>query len=189
MTINQLAKEVHENAVAHGWWDEERSFDEIIALIHSELSEALEEYRNKRPNIYYVVDTEQADGQVVPCIRTDWGDGSFEGEKPEGIITELADTVIRILDYCGRRNIDIGEALDLRRAGNDTYTLPELVAKCHYLISMAYADAEPRSLYFAECISLIDFWCKENGTDLALAIDLKHSYNKTRPYRHGGKII
>ena len=24
--INEVAKEIHENAVAHGWWDEERGF-------------------------------------------------------------------------------------------------------------------------------------------------------------------
>lgn len=34
MEIKELAKEVHENAVSHGWWDKERSFAEIVALIH-----------------------------------------------------------------------------------------------------------------------------------------------------------
>lgn len=105
--INEVAKQIHENAVDHGWWDEERGFPEIIALCHSELSEALEEYRN---------------GSLPTEVYTG------NNGKPEGIPIELADVIIRVLDYCGYAGIDI--------------------------------DA---------------------------AISQKHEYNKTRPYRHGGK--
>lgn len=105
--INEVAKEIHENAVAHGWWDEERGFPEVLMLCVSELAEALEEYRNGRSF------TETYVG---------------EGGKPEGIPTELADVMIRLLDFCG------------------------------------YA-----------------------GIDIDMAIHDKHEYNKTRPYRHGGK--
>ena len=42
---DNLIADIYQNAVNHGWHDEKRSFPEIIALCHSELSEALEEYR------------------------------------------------------------------------------------------------------------------------------------------------
>lgn len=79
MTINEFAAEVHKNAVDHGWWDGERTFPEIVALIHSEVSEALEEYRNGR------LPTEVYTGN---------------NGKPEGIPIELADVIIRVHDYC-----------------------------------------------------------------------------------------
>lgn len=45
-SINELVKEAHDNAVSKGWWMEDRSFGELIAIMHSELSKALDDYRN-----------------------------------------------------------------------------------------------------------------------------------------------
>ena len=43
--INKLVKECHKTAKSKGWWDNERNDGELIALMHSELSEALEALR------------------------------------------------------------------------------------------------------------------------------------------------
>lgn len=86
--LNELSKEIHKNAVAHGWWDSERSFGEIIALIHSEASEALEEYRNRK-SLYY----------------------KGEDGKPEGIAVEMIDVIIRVLDYLGKKEVDVEKIL------------------------------------------------------------------------------
>ncbi len=47
MNIKQWQKEVYELAVEKGWWDRERPIPELLCLIHSEVSEALEAYRNQ----------------------------------------------------------------------------------------------------------------------------------------------
>lgn len=44
--LNNAASKVHQNAVNHGWWEEHRETPELLCLIHSEVSEALEAYRN-----------------------------------------------------------------------------------------------------------------------------------------------
>ena len=45
--INNLIKECHRIARLKGWWDVERNEGELIALMHSELSEALEAMRHR----------------------------------------------------------------------------------------------------------------------------------------------
>lgn len=100
-SINELVKESYENAISKGWHEEKRSFGELIALCHSELSEALEEYRNGRgyTEIYY---------------------NENKPEKSEGIPIELADTLIRIFDMCGLYEIDIEEAIRIKMEYNTT---------------------------------------------------------------------
>lgn len=112
MTIDELIREAHKTAQEKGWWSVDdrpvlMQLPEKIALMHSELSEALEEYRAGRSTYW-----ETSEG------------------KPEGIGIELADCIIRIADYCGA-----------------------------------------------------------SGVDLTRMITKKLDYNRTRPFRHGGKVV
>ncbi|MFC9709481.1 hypothetical protein ACFTRD_15185 [Paenibacillus sp. NPDC056933] len=88
--IQDLQTEIHDNAIKQGWWEENREFGTLIALCHSELSEALEEVRKGRliNESYY-----------------------SENNKLEGVPSELADVVIRILDICEYYKIDLEEII------------------------------------------------------------------------------
>lgn len=88
--LNQLTKEIHKNAVDHGFWEEGRdNFAEKIALIHAEVSEALEEHRAGRENVYF----SPSHGAIQ--------------SKPEGTAVELIDALIRILDLLATLDVDV----------------------------------------------------------------------------------
>ena len=82
--LNRLAEQIHLIAVKHGFWEGERTFAEQVVLMHSELSEAIEEDRANHPPVWY-----------------------GEGGKPEGADVELVDALIRILDTLAARDADI----------------------------------------------------------------------------------
>lgn len=194
MKLNKFAQAVHENAVKHGWWDEERTFGEIIALCHSELSEALEELRTNRPMMYFV----ETNGFVV----TDMSER--KDEKPEGIAVELADCIIRVLDYFGKEELDVDALMQeaMKEVMCDVpgriyaATLSDCISRWHLLLSLAYAcwckasGTHASALRMARCVCEILAWGKvTDGVDFEMILDIKHEYNKTRPYRHGGKAL
>lgn len=90
--LNDLIDACHGCAVANGWWHDimtgelkERNTGELLCLIHSEISEAME------------------------------GDRKNEMDKHlqdrKSIEVELADAIIRICDLAGKKNLDLGGAI------------------------------------------------------------------------------
>lgn len=211
MSLYAVAREIHENAVAHGWWDGVREIDEIYALIHSEWSEALEEARAGRPDRWYgcmVFDGVVCTGPDMcrkaiqahfaqPCLHRD--------VKPEGVCVELIDGVIRILDYLG----DTGAAREYSDGTPDYYfemcgpegeewtrnvqalSVGALVKRLHSETVKAGDRAPGDEMYadnLLEAATIVWAWIKGRGREPMALLMEKHEYNKTRPYKHGKRF-
>ena len=88
MTVTELQKYIHNQNVGAGWWHDletnepkERNIGELLCLVHSEVSEAMEGARK----------------------------GLMDDHLPNRTMleTELADAIIRILDIGGGFNLDL----------------------------------------------------------------------------------
>lgn len=109
-SLAALQDEVEAFNRSHGWRDVERSFGDDMALLHSEVSEAFEAYRNwgtedttvQECKIRYFHDPRGYEDDPIPAAAI-----AEHLCKPEGIGSELADVLVRLLDTCSRYNIDI----------------------------------------------------------------------------------
>lgn len=88
--FNRLMNLCYETASLKGWHTPSKSFGEQVLMMHSELSEVVEAYRE---NGY---------------MHVTWDMTSF---KPEGIPIELADLSIREFDTCTMYNINLLDAI------------------------------------------------------------------------------
>lgn len=188
------------------------SIDMKIALIHSEISEALEEYRlseAKRGGPLGAVlykgclgtdDLSKRKHSNEACHRQTIADDSYcdlaGKHKPEGFLTELADVVIRVFDLTGRLKLGSEIELDFnsRYTGSLEFNFAHILSYAHYETTRVWSAARNhhRDAHAGELVGRI--------TNLLLAIselaDLVHgnldeaikikmAYNATREHKHG----
>jgi hypothetical protein len=207
-TIPSLCQRSHEISRSKGWYNGEehdtRPIKLITLLAQSELIEALEEWRKhkKFDEIYFSY--EGQNGTIEMSMQT-FLESPSEMKvaqcKPEGILVELADCVIRIAQRCGSDGRNLESIMAAHGATNTAPDFEEVLACAMGDLSMSYLVTTPFGMSMAEKSGLPTdpawFWgsvvhalfqlSASEGADLWKAIELKEAFNKTRPHKHGNK--
>lgn len=190
--LNQLRDRVYKCACNHGFHDEELSNGHWLCLVVSELMEAVEAdrstNRNRRANVDWFkkrIETSRICQGLDPEISKERGYEVVYNETIKGSIEEeLADAVIRLLDWYGLRNIvldnsDFTDDVLEEFAGiykNKSFT------ESIFNITKSVTDRDAGT-----AILKIFGFSKHMGIDLPWHIEQKMRYNELRPIKHGKK--
>jgi hypothetical protein len=188
----KLCEDSHANAKEKGFLNINRTFHGDTALFHSEISEALEDYRKHRGlnEIYY----EDKAGNKYPSLDVAQKSSSDKTFKPCGIPIEFADIVIRVAQYCGTEGLDLAYAMKMvSPSKNIVKDFEELCARLHAGFSDVYAHwFEVKTINefaFAKTLLMLQDFCQYHNIDLEAVVKQKAEYNSGRPHLHGGKKI
>lgn len=109
--LSSAEEDVYRVNVANGWFDDDRTVGDDIALLHTEASEMFEAYREGGLGDQTAITASDITGVRQP------GDAP---PKPEGFGSEAADVLIRLLDTCKRRGVNLAWEFERKLAFNAT---------------------------------------------------------------------
>lgn len=187
-TIAEMTAEIREVNVAKGWRPAEggpgdNTWGDYIALLHSEVSEALEAYRDHR----------LADATRPVCGRAANGEEpcpEHGPSKPEGVGSELADVLIRLLDMCDVFGIGVSgyeRLVDIREGHTlmPVRSFGDHMAWLHGEITIAWGRREHVAYVLRTLLTV----ARDYEIDLDAEYERKIAYNRTRAFQHGGRTV
>lgn len=174
MNYQELAKEIHANAVEKGFWDEELSSSHYLMLAICELAEAIEADRKGR-RAKLAPELEILGDQEFKLI--------FEREVKDTVEDEIADCAIRLLDIVGHKEMDISQVdIDESDPFDPGETLAAMAYSVAFNLTCPYGSDDENII---DAIGVICGIAKHLGFHLDKHIRFKMRYNKLRPKRHG----
>lgn len=116
-TLEQMQAEVLSVNIRNGWLENERTVGDDVALLHSEVSEMLEAYREH--GLWdATAPAEKVEVRTLGEVDPSYVAGALP--KPEGFGSECADVLIRLLDTCERRGVNLRAEYERKIAYNRT---------------------------------------------------------------------
>ena len=160
-----------------------RTFGDCIALVHSELSEALEAYRELGlDDRFRTTFRTGTDGEPKTVVSgANW--------KPVGVASELADVVIRVADMVEFYGWELVLQPNYRSGYPHSPTFGDWITALHDQLPALDDCKATLKESLERFVSMVQRMAAHYGIDLDAAIAAKMEYNRGRPYRHGGKVL
>lgn len=202
-TIGDMIAEVREVNTALGWRTGGNTLGDYAALLHTEVGETTEAYRDhrladatQRPEL--TPKARPGSTRCTACRATEVEylrqQAGPRPPKPEGVGSELADIVIRLFDTCdvlGFRvwdpDMELADVAPLSEHGVLVYsirTFGDWMAWLHRHI-VRFQDARDGAQLLRAVVTVAERF----GFDLTFEYQRKIAYNRTRPYQHGGRTL
>ena len=171
MNYNELAKQAHDNALKHGWWEKHLSNEHCLMLVITEVAEAVEADRERR----------KADIQAFNRMANK--QIAFERYIKNTKEDELADIAIRLFDLAGALGLDFGKMNPCRyHRAFDHFTFTDNAFALCKGLGRDIIAVEKRILFGLDHVY---GWAEALNVDLPFFIREKMRYNVMRPYKHG----
>ena len=190
MNLNELRDRAYSIAKEHGWHDEEHSDETYLMLVITELAEAVNADRSNKHSD--VAKFKEWQGNNIPLseetsVRRFKED--FEAYIKDSVDDELADVVIRCLDFAGVRGWDLQHAIEYKLNNND---LPDLFSYktfthiCFHICARIFMAFDEEDATRNVIINVLRY-CDYKGIDIEWHIEQKMKYNQLRSHKHVGK--
>ena len=160
MNHQALIERSHKQARDKGFWEKPLTFDMAMALIISEIAEALEAYRKGR-------------------VNPDWNDMQAVKDSFE---VEIADAIIRIYDWCGSKDYE------LEYYHSTVNWSKEDEGYNFMFLFKSMSDAVDKEYFFEVIFNHLLSYSSHHNIDIEKYIMWKLDYNLNREYLHGKKF-
>lgn len=182
------AEDIYKTANEKGFWELnlKRPKGEMVMLVITELAEAVEAHRKHRrfafdKTVIMTLDKSATTENPADAKKV-WNDTFLEKVK-DTVEDEMADAVIRILDYTKGFDIPIVKR-EYRKNSTGNFA-NDVLRLTHYCICAYHSESGEETKDWGYALSAINEFCKWYSIDLAQHIHWKMEYNSNRPYKHG----